>query len=130
MAIERTEYSEYVERKNKRVNQNPDYYRQRQQIIEHQFGTLKRHLHFDYTLMTRKEHVMSEVYIQFTLYNLRRSFTIFGYSELINKLKVLNGTVYSFFNSGAAVVDLIEKYIKYYMLAFKKCISPYQLNLN
>jgi len=56
--IERTEYAEYVERNNMRVNKNPDYYRQRQQIIEHQFGTLKRHQHFDYTVMKGKENVL------------------------------------------------------------------------
>ena len=39
--IERTEYQQYITRNNDRVNQNPNYYRQRQQIIEHQFGTLK-----------------------------------------------------------------------------------------
>ena len=36
--IERTEFAEYVESNNERVNQNPEYYRERQQIIEHQFG--------------------------------------------------------------------------------------------
>jgi len=40
--IERSEYHQYVERNKQRVQANPNYYRQRQQIIEHQFGTLKR----------------------------------------------------------------------------------------
>ena len=35
--VERSEYQEYITRNNDRVNANPDYYRQRQQIIEHQF---------------------------------------------------------------------------------------------
>jgi len=87
--IERTEYAEYIERNNTRVNQNPNYYRQRQQIIEHQFGTLKRHRHFDYTLMTRKENVMSEVYIQFILYNLRRTASILDPKALIKRLKAM-----------------------------------------
>ena len=39
--IERTEYAAYVATNNDRVKANPDYYRKRQQIIEHQFGTLK-----------------------------------------------------------------------------------------
>jgi len=52
--IERSEFQEYITRNNDRVNQNPDYYRQRQQIIEHQFGTIKRHWHFDYTLTKGK----------------------------------------------------------------------------
>ncbi len=87
--IERTEYAEFIERNNTRVNLNPDYYRERQQIIEHQFGTLKRHRHFDYTLMTRKQNVMSEVYIQFILYNLRRSASILDPKALIERLKAM-----------------------------------------
>ncbi|MCK4562819.1 MAG: IS1182 family transposase, partial [Flavobacteriaceae bacterium] len=75
--IERTEFQEYITRNNDRVNQNPDYYRQRQQIIEHQFGTLKRQWHFDYTLTKGKEKVLGEVYLIFTGYNLRRLMSIF-----------------------------------------------------
>ena len=41
--IERSIYQEALEENEKRVHSNPDYYRQRQQITEHQFGTLKRH---------------------------------------------------------------------------------------
>ena len=85
--IERTEYQQYVTRNNDRVNQNPDYYRQRQQIIEHQFGTLKRHWHFDYTLTKGKEKVLGEVYLIFTGYNLRRLMSIFGFESLMSKMK-------------------------------------------
>ncbi len=84
--IERTEYQEYVSRNNDRVNQNPDYYRRRQQIIEHQFGTLKRHWHFDYTLTKGKEKVMGEVYLIFTCYNLKRMMSIFGFSLLMSMI--------------------------------------------
>lgn len=85
--IERTEYQEYVTRNNDRVNQNPDYYRQRQQIIEHQFGTLKRHWHFDYVLTKGKEKVLGEVYLIFTGYNLKRLISIFGFETLMSKMK-------------------------------------------
>lgn len=85
--IERTEYQQYVTKNNDRVNQNPDYYRQRQQIIEHQFGTLKRHWHFDYTLTKGKEKVLGEVYLIFTGYNLRRLISIFGFETLMSKMK-------------------------------------------
>ena len=50
-------FAQFVKDNNDRVNQNPDYYRERQQIIEHQFGTLKRHWHFDYCLTRCKEKV-------------------------------------------------------------------------
>lgn len=47
--IERSIYQEALEENEKRVNQNPEYYRQRQQITEHQFGTLKRQWGFTFT---------------------------------------------------------------------------------
>ena len=85
--IERTEYQEYVTRNNNRVNANPNYYRKRQQIIEHQFGTLKRHWHFDYLLTKGKEKVLGEVYIAFTCYNLKRIKSILGFETLMNRIK-------------------------------------------
>ncbi|MBL4755950.1 MAG: transposase [Flavobacteriales bacterium] len=69
-----------------RVNQDPDYYRHRQQIIEHQFGTLKRQWHIEYTLTRGKEKVLGEVYLAFTTYNLKRSLTILGFETLMSKI--------------------------------------------
>jgi len=87
--IERTEYAAYVATNNDRVKANPDYYRKRQQIIEHQFGTLKRQRHFDYTLMKGKEKVLGEVYLAFTMYNLGRGVSILGFSELMKRIKAV-----------------------------------------
>lgn len=87
--IERTEYQQFVTENNNRVNENPEYYRQRQQIIEHQFGTLKRHWHFDYLLTRGKEKVLGEVYLAFTNYNLRRLMDIFSFEVLMSKIKAL-----------------------------------------
>jgi transposase len=85
--IERSQYQQYVDRNNNRVNQNPDYYRQRQQIIEHQFGTIKRHWHFDYTLTKGKEKVLGEVYLIFTCYNLKRLVSVLGFNKVMSLLK-------------------------------------------
>ena len=87
--IERSIYQEALEENQKRVEENPDYYRLRQQITEHQFGTLKRQWGFTYTLMKGKEHVLSEVNIMMICYNLRRLMSIFEINTLINKLKEL-----------------------------------------
>lgn len=88
--IERTQYQEYVDRNNNRVNNSPDYYRQRQQIIEHQFGTIKRQWHFDYTLTKGKKKVLGEVYMIFTCYNLKRTMSILGFAELMARLKAFS----------------------------------------
>ena len=85
--IERSIYQEVLEENQKRVVSNPDYYRLRQQITEHQFGTLKRQWGFTYTLMKGKENVLSEVNLMMICYNLRRLMSILSPKELKMKLK-------------------------------------------
>jgi len=87
--IERSIYQEALEENQKRVESNPDYYRLRQQITEHQFGTLKRQWGFTYVLMKGKENVLSEVNLMMICYNLRRLMSIFSINDLKNKLKQL-----------------------------------------
>ena len=91
--IERGIYQETLENNENRVNQNPDYYRLRQQITEHQFGTLKRQWGFTYTLMKEKQNVLSEAYLFFSVYNLIRTLKILGPEKLKNRLKGLFHTV-------------------------------------
>jgi len=85
--IERSIYQEAIEENKKRVESNPNYYRLRQQITEHQFGTLKRQWGFTYTLMKGKENVLSEVNIIMICYNLTRLMSILTPKELRRRLK-------------------------------------------
>jgi len=87
--IERSIYQEALEENQKRVEENPGYYRLRQQITEHQFGTLKRQWGFTYTLIKGKENVLSEVNLIMICYNLKRLMSILGPKELKNRLKGL-----------------------------------------
>lgn len=87
--IERSIYQEDLEENKKRVDNNPNYYRLRQQITEHQFGTLKRSWGFTYTLMKGKQNVLSEVNLLMICYNLKRLMTILDPKELKNRLKAL-----------------------------------------
>ena len=86
-AIDRSEYAEMIECNRKRVTDNPNYYRQRQQITEHPFGTLKRQRGFTFTLMKGKEKVLGEVGLEFIGYNLSRCASIMGIEKLIKALK-------------------------------------------
>jgi len=85
--IDRSEYAEVIEANTLRVESNPDYYRQRQQITEHPFGTLKRQRGFTYTLVRRKDNVLGEVGLMFIGYNLTRCVSILGMQKLITALK-------------------------------------------
>jgi len=87
--IERSIYQEALEENEKRVKQNPEYYRLRQQITEHQFGTLKRQWGFTFTLMKGKENVLSEVNLMMMCYNLRRLMSIMGTNTLKHWLRCL-----------------------------------------
>jgi hypothetical protein len=51
--IERSECQYTIDENTRRVQENRDYYKLRQQIIEHPFGALKRQWRFTYTLMNR-----------------------------------------------------------------------------
>ena len=87
--IDRSEYAGIIEENQKRVIENPDYYRLRQQIAEHMFGTFKRQRGFTYTLMKGKQNVLSEVRLVFLTYNLGRTARILGVRELVERLKDL-----------------------------------------
>ncbi|GLR18239.1 transposase [Portibacter lacus] len=91
--IERHEFQDAIDANRTRVESNKDYYRKRQQIIEHQFGTLKRQWHFDHTLMRGLENVLAEVFLVSICYNLRRLMSIHNgieYLEAFKEYKSLN----------------------------------------
>jgi transposase len=85
--IERSEYADIVEANNERVNANPDYYRKRQQITEHQFGTMKRQMGYTHTNIRGKPKVMGEIGLMFTVYNLVRCVRILGMDNFAKALK-------------------------------------------
>jgi transposase len=70
--IDRSEFATVIEQNNQRVNENPNYYRQRQQLAEHPWGTLKRQRGFDHVLTRGKDQVLGEVSLVFIGYNLGR----------------------------------------------------------
>lgn len=84
--IDRSEFAADVEQNNKRVKENPAYYKQRQQLAEHPWGTLKRQRGFDYVLTRGKKNVLGEVSLVFIGYNLSRLIQI---TEGINTFKEL-----------------------------------------
>ena len=85
--MDRSEFADVIEANAQRVNADPGYYRKRQQITEHQFGTLKRQRGFTHTNLRGKEKVLGEVGILFIGYNLTRCVSIFGMAELIKALR-------------------------------------------
>lgn len=85
--IERSEYQGAIDENIERVHLNKTLYRQRQSIVEHPYGTIKRGWGYTYTLLKTKRKVSGEFALIFTCYNLRRSLSIFGVNELMERLK-------------------------------------------
>ena len=85
--IERYLTADYSEANQQRIKDNKDYYRRRQSIVEHPFGTIKRQWGYSYTLVKGLEKVGGEFDLICLCYNMRRSVSILGVKALIERLK-------------------------------------------
>jgi len=103
--IERSEYQDYVDKNRKNIENNRVIYKQRQSIIEHNYGTIKRQWNFHF-ILTKKgiERAASDVGMMFVAYNLRRLMNLIDKKDLI---KYLKGLIKSCFPSS----DLFIVYI-------------------
>jgi transposase len=81
--VQRNKYVEYIEANKIRIQHNQNYYRRRQAIVEHPYGTIKRQWGFNY-IMTKKsiKRASADVGLVFTAYNLRRILNIIGIDAL------------------------------------------------
>ncbi|NOR74871.1 MAG: IS1182 family transposase [Draconibacterium sp.] len=89
-AIQRSEYQELVDNNKKRIIENKELYRKRQQIVEHPYGTIKRQWGFNY-ILTKKgiDRASADVGFMMTAYNLRRIINIIGLKQLKEYLKTV-----------------------------------------
>jgi transposase len=89
-AIQRSEYQQYITENKERIQQDKAYYRKRQAIVEHPYGTIKRQWGFSY-IITKKyiQRAEADVGLMFTAYNLRRLLTILDKKVWIAYLRTL-----------------------------------------
>jgi len=81
--IHRSEYQDAVDRNNENIRQNPDYYKRRQSICEHPFGTIKRQWGYTYTLMKGLPKVNGEMNLIMLMYNIKRTLTLLGFEKML-----------------------------------------------
>lgn len=88
--VQRSQYAELIDKNKQRIENNKEYYRQRQAIVEHPYGTIKRQWGFSY-IMTKKyrQRAAADMGLIFTAYNLRRIFNILGAKALQDHLMAL-----------------------------------------
>lgn len=88
--IERSEFQPYFEQNKKNIEANPQVYKQRQSIIEHNYGILKRQWGF-YYISTKKglKRAAADVGLMFCAYNLRRLINLIDKNQFRKFLREL-----------------------------------------
>jgi transposase len=85
--IQRSEYQDAVDRNNRNIKENPDYYKRRQSICEHPFGTIKRQWGYTYTLMKGLQKADGEMNLIMLVYNIKRTLSILGFEKLLKAIR-------------------------------------------
>ena len=115
--IQRSEYQEYIDNNKERIEQNQDYYRKRQAIVEHPYGTIKRQWGFSYILTKKyKKRASADVGLMFVAYNIRRIINIIGKDEFKKYLEVLVLFVLSIYRQIWAGISQFNKGKFYYKI--------------
>ncbi len=81
------EHQKVMARTDERLANNLKLYRQRQMIVEHPFGTIKRTLGYTHFLLRGIEKVKGEAVMHCLMYNLKRVLNIIGTREIIAAIK-------------------------------------------
>ena len=85
--IQRSEYQDAVDINNNNIKQNPQYYKRRQAIVEHPFGTIKRHFGFTHTLLKGLQKVNGEMNLIMFCYNFMRTKNILGFNKMLETIQ-------------------------------------------
>ena len=86
--IQRSEYQQLINQNKERIEQFQSYYRRRQAIVEHPYGTIKRQWGFSYIITKKgKPRASADIGLMFIAYNLRRIINILGINALKEYLK-------------------------------------------
>ena len=95
-AIQRSQYQTLVDKNKKRIEKNENYYKRRQAIVEHPYGTIKRQWGFSY-VSTKKTigRASADIGFMMTAYNLRRIINLIGLNQLMNWLQKTNSFLIS-----------------------------------
>lgn len=116
--LSRSEFQPQYENNQKRFDKNYQLYRQRQAIVEHPYGTIKRQWGFCYIITKRgMDRASADVGLMFTAYNLRRLFSIIGQNELKKYFKELDHFLTPILISAKLILSVLTttfRNLKYY----------------
>jgi transposase len=126
--IERHEFAEALEINKQNIENRPEIYAQRQAIVEHPFGTMKRGWGFDY-IMTKKgiSRASADVGFIFIAYNLKRIINILGFSKLRDVLvSILNSFLSSIWRF-LAILSISIKELKPFAVLYNTQVQFLEL---
>ena len=135
--IQRSEYQDAVDLNDNNIKQNPQYYKRRQAICEHPFGSIKRHWGFTHTLLKGLQKVNGEMNLIMFCYNFMRTKNILGFEKMMQAIekwapgysKVVCGIKKRLIK---AIYSPIEQLIFYKIpraFVFKGCLNKQLLSL-
>ena len=85
--IQRSEYQDAVDVNDNNIKQNPEYYKRRQAICEHPFGSIKRHWGYTHTLLKGLKKVNGEMNLIMFCYNFMRTKNILGFDKMLQAIE-------------------------------------------
>ncbi len=84
--LHRSEYQDAVDINDNNIKQNLQYYKRRQAIVEHPFGTMKRHWGYTHTLLKGLQKVNGEMNLIMFCYNFMRTKNILGFEKMLEAI--------------------------------------------
>ena len=85
--VQRSEYQDAVDINDNNIKQNPQYYKRRQAICEHPFGSIKRHWGYTHTLLKGLQKVNGEMNLIMFCYNFLRTTNILGFEKMLQTIR-------------------------------------------
>lgn len=85
--IQRSEYQDAVDINDNNIKLNPHYYKRRQAICEHPFGTIKRHWGYTHTLLKGLRKVAGEMSLIMLCYNFLRTKNILSFAKMLQAIQ-------------------------------------------
>lgn len=127
--IHRSEYQDAVDMNDNNIKQNPQYYKRRQAICEHPFGSIKRHWGYTHTLLKGLQKVNGEMNLIMFCYNFMRTKNILGFEKMLQQIQnwqpdyakiiclLKTGLTKAFFRQNTSLL-----FLRYYPSLFLKAV--------
>lgn len=112
--IKRNEQHDIYDIVSKIMVKNKHIYKERQEIVEHVFGTVKRSLGYTYFLTRGNESVRAESFMHFLAYNLKRVINIIGVIDLVKAINSNVSNIFSLFDRLKYILNYKNLKVKIY----------------